>query len=113
MFFINFRFLLVENIKLKFLLDSPKSLTNSQNHSCKDLQEACSSFQVPASCDSENCPKAMQPVEWHVRVHWEKLTNERDEKSDRILLQFSLQLLELHVRGVFIEASRNFIFIFL
>jgi hypothetical protein len=47
----------VEKFKIKFLLASLKSLTNSENPSINPLQEACSGFQVTA-CDSKSCWKA-------------------------------------------------------
>jgi hypothetical protein len=40
-------------LKIKFLLSSLKSLTNSENPSSNPFQEACSGFQV-AACDSKS-----------------------------------------------------------
>jgi hypothetical protein len=53
--------LVVKKIKNKVYFPSKKSLTNSENHSRKYLQESCSGFLLAALdsksclCDSGNC----------------------------------------------------------
>ncbi len=44
-------------LKIKFLLTSLTSLTNSENPSCDPLQEACSGSQV-GMCDSKSCSES-------------------------------------------------------
>jgi hypothetical protein len=54
--------------KIKFLLASMKSLTNSENPSRKPFQEACSGFQVTAY-DSKSCSESrlFRKLVWHVK----------------------------------------------
>jgi hypothetical protein len=47
----------VEKIENKFLLDSLKTLTNSENPFCNPLQESFSGFQV-AACDDKSCSES-------------------------------------------------------
>ncbi len=80
----------VEKMKIKFLLGSMKSLSNSKNPSINTLQKACFCFQVAACvtlegvpkavCDSKNCSNS-----WLRHVPLRKLNNDSERKQEQKL----------------------------
>ncbi len=105
-----------EHPNYKFLLASIQSLTNCENPSSNiPLQKACSGFPI-AACNSKSCSES-RLWSWKLlrkaamNEHKRKLTNEREGKLNRNLMQLSEQSLELI--SVLKESSRNFAIIFL